>query len=643
MQGDVLAFNYCAIMIILICGTYFIRTSPKGNVRFTLFNNILITGMVAAVTDLIRVNLADAGLGGSEYWRIGNAAYFGCITLLAPLYLIYIIGITDSWHLIRKYKVRNALCFLPVIICAFVIFSSNFTSIIYKYDAYGQAITRWGYVMIIVLAILYMIITALYVRSIVPYIGKKQSAIFNVPILIVVAAIIFQYFNGKYHIISLAVAVSCMLLVLVGRRAEETVDVTTGMHSYRLFAQNMDMKMKSGKKMDLILVNLLNYEHVLRVVGYDETIQMMRGIKSQLTDIMKHYQAKYLCYNNGNGKFAIEVSQRKYSSIHEIAKDLQKAINNCLNNNAADLEIKANVCIVNSPEDVSDVGALFMLIGDLDKFPNDGNVLSASQITDTQEFILKKEMSTILDRAINNRYFSVYYQPIYNTQEQRFASAEALIRLKDPKYGFISPGVFIPIAEKSGAIHNIGSFVIEEVCKFIASPEFEELGVDYIEINLSVMQCLRSDLADEIISAAEKYQIDPGKLNLEITETASSYSQEKLLNNIKVLNRAGFKFSLDDFGTGYSNLMRITSMPLSIVKLDRTFVLLEEKGGFHKIISNLIKMLKEMGMKVLVEGVETLEMKNTFIEMGVDEIQGFYFSKPLTKEDYVEFLKTHLM
>ena len=204
------------------------------------------------------------------------------------------------------------------------------------------------------------------------------------------------------------------------------------------------------------------------------------------------------------------------------------------------------MCIVNSPEDVSDVGALFMLIGDLDKFPNDGNVLSASQITDTQEFILKKEMSTILDRAINNRYFSVYYQPIYNTQEQRFASAEALIRLKDPKYGFISPGVFIPIAEKSGAIHNIGSFVIEEVCKFIASPEFEELGVDYIEINLSVMQCLRSDLADEIISAAEKYQIDPGKLNLEITETASSYSQEKLLNNIKVLNRAGFKFSLDD-------------------------------------------------------------------------------------------------
>ena len=136
--------------------------------------------------------------------------------------------------------------------------------------------------------------------------------------------------------------------------------------------------------------------------------------------------------------------------------------------------------------------------------------------------------------------------------------------------------------------------------KFIASPEFEDLGVEYIEVNLSAMQCLRSDLAEEIISLCHKYRVEASRINLEITETASAYSQSKLYGNISTLSEHGFTFSLDDFGTGYSNLMRIASLPLDIVKLDRAFVLMEEGGGHHVIIKNLIGMLKDMEKSELI-------------------------------------------
>ncbi len=200
--------------------------------------------------------------------------------------------------------------------------------------------------------------------------------------------------------------------------------------------------------------------------------------------------------------------------------------------------------------------------------------------------------------------------------------------------------MFIPLAEKSGAIHKLGRFVIEEVCKFIASEEFKELGVEYIEVNLSVAQCHRSDLIDEIENITKKYGVSPAQLNLEITETAACYSENRLLNNIRSLHNLGYSFSLDDFGTGYSNLLRMASLPLNIVKLDRAFVLMDEDDmKFHVVIKNMVKLFRQMGLKILVEGVENSEMVEKFIDIDVDYIQGFYYSKPIPKDEYIAFLR----
>ena len=133
--------------------------------------------------------------------------------------------------------------------------------------------------------------------------------------------------------------------------------------------------------------------------------------------------------------------------------------------------------------------------------------------------------------------FEVYYQPIYNVKTSKFHSAEALVRLKTKDYGFISPALFIPYAEKTNKIHIIGDFVLEKVCKFIGSEEYKSLGLDYIEVNMSVAQCFETDLVSKMRSWMEKYNVEPMQLRLEITEKASTFNPQVVEKNMHILHK----------------------------------------------------------------------------------------------------------
>ncbi|MDE5864991.1 MAG: EAL domain-containing protein, partial [Lachnospiraceae bacterium] len=160
-------------------------------------------------------------------------------------------------------------------------------------------------------------------------------------------------------------------------------------------------------------------------------------------------------------------------------------------------------------------------------------------------------------------------------------------------------------------------------------------------INLSVVQCMRSDLADQVMDILKRFRIRPEQVNLEITETAASYSQKALIQNLNVLSEAGSSFSLDDFGTGYSNMIRIASLPFHIVKLDKSFVGGEANSKLLIMLRNTIKMFKAMNMKIVVEGVETEDMVKQFSDMECEYIQGYYYSKPLPKDEFVTFIRNN--
>lgn len=249
------------------------------------------------------------------------------------------------------------------------------------------------------------------------------------------------------------------------------------------------------------------------------------------------------------------------------------------------------------------------------------------------------EIQNIIINAVREQSFQVYYQPIYSLSQNKFVSAEALVRLPTEDYGFISPEVFIPVAEQSGVIHAIGDFVLEQVFQFMSSPEYHKLGLDYMEINLSTTQCMVSTLADHVIALMHKYKISPKEVNFELTETATSFSQKVMEQNLKKLSEAGIGFSLDDYGTGYSNIKRMIQFPLSIVKLDKLFAdgLADEK--LQMVLKSTVKMIKDIHMEIVVEGVEDSTAFRLFKELGCDHVQGFYFCRPLPKERFIDFIE----
>ena len=639
MGSDIVAYDYCAFILLCIIVAYYFRTSVHGTNRVRIMAMIVVLTMAASVFDATRVRFASIREVSDIRFFAVNFGYLLLISSIPFMYLLYIVATTDTWHKLTKFKIEIVLCTIPMAVNV-AILALNWTYPIAFEIGPDRTLTRhWGYYMVFFIFMLYGLIALAFLKKNVYNVDRKRYYVLLAPIIMVTVGLVIGVLARGHHVVCFSVAVCVLALVLINRRVEDSIDIVTGMHTYKVFAEDMYTNFSTGKQMEIILINITNFKYAMRMVGYDSMLGMMAPVSAEILRIMRKYHAQFMCYYNGDGKFAVELSRKNFTYAHEIAEEISNSIRQNIRMEISDFELEINTCLVRCPDDISDVSALFMLISDLDLAEATGRVLSAESITGTKEFTMKKEMSTIIDRALANHYFSVFYQPIYDTKTGKFSSAEALLRLRDPKYGYISPQLFIPLAEKSGAIHAIGSFVLEEVVKFIASDDFKQLGVDYIEINLSVMQCLRSDLADEIIDLTRKYKVPPSKINLEITETASGYSQSKLNTNITKLTENGFTVSLDDFGTGYSNLMRIAQLPLNIVKLDRAFVLMEESGGNHIIIKNLIRMLKDMNLRVLVEGIETEEMMESFTQMGVDEIQGFYYSRPLTKSAYLRFLK----
>lgn len=244
----------------------------------------------------------------------------------------------------------------------------------------------------------------------------------------------------------------------------------------------------------------------------------------------------------------------------------------------------------------------------------------------------------IINDAIDNDGFYIKYQPIHNKKGEMEA-CEALVRLKDEEtLGYISPEEFIPISEQDGTIVKIGEIVVDKVCKFIKGDTFKNSNIKYVEVNLSVIQCMQIDLADKIKSIVDGHNIGYKKIIFEITESVAITFSEIIMNNINKLSEIGFEFSLDDFGMGYSNMVYLLNFKYKIVKIDKTFLWTAQKDEKGRIaFNNTIEMLKKMDLQVVVEGIETQQQLEGIKHLPCDYIQGNYFSEPISEKELKQY------
>jgi diguanylate cyclase len=239
------------------------------------------------------------------------------------------------------------------------------------------------------------------------------------------------------------------------------------------------------------------------------------------------------------------------------------------------------------------------------------------------------ELQHDLRAALEHNQLELYYQPKVDGRSGQITGAEALLRWHHPRRGLVSPGVFVPVAERFGMISQVGSWVIEEACRQVRAWLDGGLRIR-VAVNLSVHQLRQEDLVDRILDAVARHRIDAALLTFEITESVAMEDTQVTQRAFEQLARTGAILSIDDFGTGYSSLAYLRKLPAKQLKIDRSFVAdLDQSSDALAVVDAVIRLAHALGLRVVAEGVETERQRDILLRLRCDELQGFFFAKPM--------------
>lgn len=256
------------------------------------------------------------------------------------------------------------------------------------------------------------------------------------------------------------------------------------------------------------------------------------------------------------------------------------------------------------------------------------------------KLLREQAITDAMEIALNEEQFIVYFQPKYSLNEECMVGAEALVRWIHPEWGFMSPGVFIPLFEKNGFIPHLDQYVWEKVCARLRDWKNKGYAIVPVSVNVSRADVYQMNLVETLVEITQKYEINPAYLHLEITESAYAENPGQIISTVNELRNLGFIIEMDDFGSGYSSLNMLNQMKMDILKLDMKFIQNEmAKSVNQSILNYVISMSHGIGLSVVAEGVETREQLERLREIGCDYVQGYYFAKPMPGTEYEELLK----
>ncbi|MYN07560.1 putative bifunctional diguanylate cyclase/phosphodiesterase [Pseudoduganella aquatica] len=419
-------------------------------------------------------------------------------------------------------------------------------------------------------------------------------------------------------------------------------DTLTGLPNQCLLTQLMTQALTEARRNHehgaLLVVEISRLGSISDTLGHDVGNELLSAIGKLFRTALR--DADILARLDGNrfGVALLHIEKREHAAI--VAQKLASTLAAPIQLAAHSLQVGCSIGISVYPEDGLETGALI----------RHADVATSKAVQAESAFLFYSEemnqrakehlrIESELRQALQHDELQLYYQPKVSLRSGRIVGAEALLRWRHPVRGLVSPGVFIPVAEETGLILELGNWVLEEACRQVRAWKDANLIMPPIAVNLSARQFDRQ-LPARMADVLQRHQVHPEQIMLEITESLLVRGTENVVAIMNELVAMGLALALDDFGTGYSSLAYLKKFPISTLKIDRSFVIgLPYEENDCAIARAIVTMAQQLRQEIVAEGVETAEQMSFLRELGCDQLQGYLFSQPVPADDFERMLR----
>lgn len=629
--GDYFAFGLVIVLsLFFFDGKHALNKTSKSYVACLMFTaltailDIVAGGMIEDPSTPVWLNM----LVNTLFYLVNLL----CTSSIA-LYLFY--KILEHSH--NKHCMRNAMVGLAIClgVHSFMIIGNLWTGWAFYFDENYRycrgPLNAFGYFVTVAQMALVMVC---YIRN-----RKNASKIMTRVLIrtfpVVLVCIFIQRHYPDIMLNSFIMAMMLTVLFLTFKGKQPGVHVLTRLNDRHSFFDRLDEHLQTNEPLQVFLINIKNFGTINQKYGHMFGDELLYQFAFSLERLIKGCGA----YHMNGTVFALLIPNPDQHTAESNRSELLNFMETpiaCIRE-----RVQLEYVMVESfgMEKNMKAAELYELL----EYAAGKAYINKSRYIRCSEDLSREMKRTryLIERlrVIDREHgFRVWYQPIRSIVGGRFDSMEALIRLVEPDGTIISPGEFIPIAEKTGMVASLTWFVLEEACRMLK--EHEELKDVSISINLPMAQMLEKGFILRMNSVLESYGLTHDRIGLEFTERDILENFDQVKYVMQQFTQSGYRFYLDDFGSGYSNFNCLLQLPFKHIKLDMTLIRMDVSNeGLERLglVKTLSAYLHKMNLDVVAEGVETRQMAETLVQLGVDRIQGYYFARPMPEEKVIEF------
>lgn len=601
--------------------------------RNQLFQILLILVLIADCLDVLRGCVVVSETALPQFIKQTTEIIYLIILISCGVgYAAYILAVVRNLDIVINHK---WFLLIPYLIGVVLCITSPWSHVIFYFNDRGIFCRGTLYFLVYVITLAYVLIPSL-MAILSPHKMKKGEMvwIYGIPAMLIFCAAMQQIFFPRVLLVGF---VNC-LVVFAGflflQSSDYYLDEVTGLFKMHGFEEVLRERMSYGTHSSYLIIRIINYNAMQEM--YEDS--RLTRIQNDMAQIMRKECKGRTFYHIAASTFAVISSTSQESE--EIYRRLCRKLPRVWVIDGEEVVHDYSYYTVETPEECDNATELLQRIAyarsDHPGHHKPGELIHLSH--DTVKMAEEKQrVADLVEEAIMDNSIEIYFQPIYSLEKERITSVEVLARLKDRNKKFINPEFFIHVAEENRAIIQLGEQIYRKACIFASQNHIFDMGIDDININLSPIQCCYEDLAHDLIQIAKEYDIPMSRMHLEITESAIM-NRDEIMNTLEELSASGAKIALDDFGTGYSSMTSIVSLPVDYVKIDKSLVWSYGRGE-NKYLNQLVPMIQAEGKKIISEGIETIEHIDIFRRLKGDFLQGYYYSKPLPEQEFIQYLK----